>query len=77
MKISIVTIVKNNRRYIKGCIQSVLKQSYQDIEHIIVDGGSIDGTLEVVNSYGDKISKVVRGKDSGLYVQLNGQYKAN
>lgn len=50
MKVSVITAVFNNRRYIGACIQSVLSQTYKDIEHIIIDGGSTDGTLDVIKA---------------------------
>ncbi len=59
MKISIITVVWNNKETIKDAINSVLNQSFKDIEYIIVDGASTDGTVNIVKSYGDKISKFV------------------
>jgi glycosyltransferase involved in cell wall biosynthesis len=52
-------------------INSVLKQSYSNIEYIVIDALSNDGTEEVVRSYGDKITKYVREKDKGIYDALN------
>ncbi len=71
MKISIVTVVYNNAATIKDCINSVIEQDYDDIEYIIVDGGSTDGTIEIVKSYGDKISKFISERDNGLYDAMN------
>ena len=71
MKISIITVVWNNKKTIKDAIDSVLNQTYKDIEYIIVDGASSDGTVEVVKSYGDKITKFVSEKDNGLYDAMN------
>ncbi|MBD3295870.1 MAG: glycosyltransferase [Candidatus Omnitrophica bacterium] len=71
MKITVVTIVKDNVKHIEECIKSVLAQNYPAIEYIVVDGGSVDGTLEVVDSYGSSISRVIRGQDAGLYDALN------
>ncbi|WP_114781609.1 glycosyltransferase family 2 protein [Botryobacter ruber] len=71
MKISIVTIVYNNRETIADAIESVLNQTYPDIEYIIVDGNSNDGTVEVIKSYGSRISKFVSEKDKGLYDAIN------
>lgn len=51
LKISIITSVLNNITYIEDAIQSVLKQDYTNYEHIIVDGGSTDGTLEILKKY--------------------------
>jgi glycosyltransferase len=71
MKISIVTVVFNNNGYIADCIQSVLSQTYPDIEHIVIDGGSTDGTREIIEKYRDKIAIYVSEKDDGLYNALN------
>ncbi|WP_161887659.1 glycosyltransferase family 2 protein [Pontibacter russatus] len=71
MKISIITIVYNNRETIADAIESVLAQTYPDIEYIVVDGQSTDGTVELVQSYGDRISKFISEKDAGLYDAIN------
>lgn len=71
MKVSIITVVYNNKTYIEDCIRSVLSQTYKDIEHIIIDGGSADGTLDVIKQYKDKISKVISEPDNGIYDALN------
>lgn len=71
MKISIITVVWNNATTIKDAIDSVLSQTYENIEYIIVDGASRDGTVEIIQSYGDKISKFVSEKDNGLYDAMN------
>ncbi|MEA3353042.1 MAG: glycosyltransferase family 2 protein [Campylobacterota bacterium] len=70
-KISIITSVWNNKETIKDAIDSVISQTYKDIEYIVVDGASSDGTIEVIQSYGDKISKFVSEKDKGIYDGLN------
>ena len=71
MKISIITVVWNNKDTIKDAIDSVLNQTYKDIEYIVVDGASTDGTVEIVKSYGDKITKFVSESDQGLYDAMN------
>lgn len=71
MKISVITITLNAEDTIEKTIQSVLGQTYSDIEYIIVDGLSTDGTLRVVEKYGSKISKIVSEKDKGLYDAMN------
>jgi glycosyltransferase involved in cell wall biosynthesis len=71
MKISIITVVWNNKKTIKDAIDSVLSQTYKNIEYIIVDGASTDGTVEIVQSYGDKINKFISEKDKGLYDAMN------
>jgi glycosyltransferase involved in cell wall biosynthesis len=71
VKISIITIVYNNRETIADAIDSVLSQTYPNIEYIVVDGLSNDGTVEVVKSYGSRISKFISEKDKGLYDAIN------
>jgi len=71
LKISIITVVWNNKKTIKDAIESVLGQTYKDIEYIIIDGASSDGTVEVVKSYGNKISKFLSEPDNGLYDAMN------
>ncbi|MBC5991630.1 glycosyltransferase family 2 protein [Pontibacter cellulosilyticus] len=71
MKVSIITIVFNNAETIADAIDSVLGQTYPDIEYIVVDGASTDGTVDVIKSYGDRISKFVSEKDNGLYDAIN------
>jgi glycosyltransferase involved in cell wall biosynthesis len=71
MKISIITVVWNNKETIKDAIDSVLSQTYKKIEYIIIDGASTDGTVKIIQSYGDKITKFVSQKDKGLYDAMN------
>ncbi len=71
MKISIITPVFNRADTVEDCIRSVLNQRYNDIEYIIVDGGSTDGTLEVINKYRERISKIISEPDNGIYDAMN------
>jgi glycosyltransferase involved in cell wall biosynthesis len=71
LKISIITVVWNNAKTIKDAIDSVLGQTYENIEYIVVDGASTDGTVEIVQSHGERISKFVSEKDKGLYDAMN------
>jgi glycosyltransferase len=71
MKISIITITYNSEKTLRDTIESVLSQSYNDIEYVIVDGKSKDSTCEIIRSYGDRISTFVSEKDDGLYDALN------
>ncbi len=71
MKVSIITITYNSGATLKDTIESVVNQSYGDIEYIIVDGKSTDNSLSIIESYKDKISKVISEKDQGLYDALN------
>lgn len=71
MKVSIITAVYNQSSHIRGAIESVLSQDYPDIEYIIVDGESTDGTLEILDEYKDRIDKFISEDDEGLYDALN------
>jgi glycosyltransferase involved in cell wall biosynthesis len=70
-RLSVITIVYNNVRDIERTMLSVLNQSYNNIEYIIVDGLSTDGTLQVIEQYKDRISKIVSEKDKGIYDAMN------
>lgn len=70
MKISIVTISFNQKQYLKECIDSILTQTDCDLEYIVVDAGSTDGSRELIESYGDRIIKVFE-KDDGPADGLN------
>jgi glycosyltransferase involved in cell wall biosynthesis len=69
--LSIITIVYNNVRDIERTMLSVLNQTYSNIEYIVVDGASTDGTLEIIQRYQDRLSKVVSEKDAGIYDAMN------
>ena len=71
LKVSIITVVRNNKETVKNAIDSVLWQTYKNIEYIVVDGASTDGTVEIVKSYGDKISQFISEPDKGLYDAMN------
>jgi len=76
--ISIITIVLNGEKHIRKAIESVLDQSYENIEYIIIDGGSVDGTMNILNEYSDKIDYLISEKDSGISDAFNkGISKAN
>lgn len=61
----------NNKDFIKEAIESVLSQDYSDIEYIVIDGGSTDGSLEIIKSYGSAISVLISEVDSGIYDAMN------
>jgi glycosyltransferase involved in cell wall biosynthesis len=69
--VTIVTVVLNNEAFIEGTIQSVLSQTYRNIEYIIIDGGSTDGTLNIIRKYEKFISFWVSEKDKGIYDAMN------
>ncbi len=71
LKISIITVSYNSSKTIRDTINSVLEQDYPNIEYIIVDGLSADGTHEIVTSYGSRISKFISEDDKGLYDAMN------
>ena len=70
-KLSVITIVYNNVRDIERTMLSVFGQTYTNIEYIIVDGLSNDGTLQVIQKYSDRISKLISEKDKGIYDAMN------
>ena len=69
--ISIITVVFNGEKYLEKTIQSVINQNYDNTEYIIIDGGSTDGTLEIVKKYEDQIDYWVSEKDDGIYDAMN------
>jgi glycosyltransferase involved in cell wall biosynthesis len=71
MKVSIITAVYNGEDFIESAIQSVLSQTNVEIEYIIIDGKSTDNTLNIIDKYRDKISKVISEKDAGIYDAMN------
>ena len=71
MKVSIVTVCYNSAKTIERTIKSVAGQDYRDIEYIIIDGGSTDGTLDIIDRYKDKISVLVSEPDEGIYYAMN------
>ena len=71
MKVSIITIVYNNQSTIADCIRSVQDQTYHKIEHIVIDGGSTDGTQKRIEPFRDKLAYYISEKDKGLYDALN------
>ncbi len=71
MKVSIITITYNSAQTVEDTIKTVVSQDYPNIEYLIIDGKSKDRTLEIVDKYKNKISKIVSEKDKGLYDALN------
>ena len=71
MKVSVITINYNNIQGLKTTIQSVISQSYKDMEYIIVDGGSTDGSVDLGGGCSVKISKCICEPDNGVYNAMN------
>ena len=71
MKISVITVCYNSAATITHTLRSVAEQIHPDIEHIIVDGGSTDKTLEIVAVEGQHVSKIISEKDNGIYDAMN------
>lgn len=71
MKLSVVTVCLNARDTIAEAVESVQSQVYGNVEHIVVDGASTDGTLEIIEKYQDGIHTLISERDSGLYFAMN------
>ena len=70
-KITIITVVKNSSNTIEKTIKSVLDQAYENLEYIIIDGKSNDGTLSKIEKYKNNISAIISEKDSGIWDAMN------
>lgn len=70
-KISVITVVRNGREFVEQTINSVLSQSYQNIEYIVIDGGSTDGTVDIIKSHDSQITKWISEKDRGIADAFN------
>lgn len=71
MKVSIITVCYNSVTTIEQTLQSVFAQDYQNIELVVVDGGSTDGTLEIIDKYKDQIGQKLSEPDDGIYNAMN------
>lgn len=71
MKVSIITVCFNSAETVEDTIRSILSQDYKDIEHIIIDGGSTDRTLDILTRYRSRISKCISEPDDGIYAAMN------
>ncbi|AWG22213.1 glycosyl transferase [Flavobacterium faecale] len=71
MRISVITVCYNRKATMAKAIQSVLDQDYENIEYIVIDGNSTDGTQEVIRSFGNQITTYVSEPDKGMYDAIN------
>ena len=71
IKVTYITVVFNRVKQLERCMESVWKQDYSNIEYIIVDGGSTDGTLDIIKKNADKISFYISEPDNGIYNAMN------
>lgn len=71
MKLSLITICFNNVDYIQSTFDSVMKQDFLNLEYIVIDGGSTDGTLAIIQSYNKIITHCISEPDNGIYDAIN------
>lgn len=71
MKVSVITIAYNSAETIEDTIKSVVSQDYPELEYIIIDGGSTDNTLKIIDRYKDHISNIISEPDKGIYDAMN------
>ena len=71
LKISVVTVCYNMAQYIETTIKSVLSQDYPNLEYIVIDGGSTDGTQQIIEKYKDQLAYYVSEPDNGMYDAIN------
>lgn len=71
MKYSIITINFNNREGLRKTIESVIAQTFEDFEYIVIDGGSTDGSVDIIKEYADRINYWVSEPDKGIYNAMN------
>lgn len=71
MKVTVITVCRNAGNSIEDTLQSVRSQQYPNVEHLVIDGGSSDGTLDVVKQYQDRITKYISEPDRGIYDAMN------
>ena len=71
MKVSLITIAYNSAETIEDTIKSIVAQDYSNIEYIIIDGGSTDNTLSIIDKFKDSISTIISEPDKGIYDAMN------
>ena len=70
-KITIITVVKNAENTLENCIKSVLRQNYDNLEYIVIDGNSSDQTLKIINKYKNNINRIIIEEDDGIWDAMN------
>ena len=71
MKVSVITVCFNSAATLRNTIESVLTQSYPDVEYIVVDGASTDASMDILSEYQDQIAKIISEPDDGIYDAMN------
>jgi len=71
MKISIITVAFNAARTIADTLESIAAQTHREIEHIVVDGASTDGTLKIIERHGKHVARLISEPDRGIYDAMN------
>lgn len=69
--LTVITVVYNNVRDIERTVKSVVNQTYPHIEYIVIDGGSTDGTVNIINRYASRVARFVSEPDKGIYDAMN------
>ena len=71
MKISVITVCYNSAKTLERTLRSVVEQDYQDVEHILIDGGSSDGSADILAAYRTGLAHLVSEPDHGIYDAMN------
>ena len=71
LKITIITVCKNSGKYLNETIESVINQTYSNIEYVVIDGGSVDATIDIIKRHAHKISYWMSEEDNGMYKAIN------